>query len=186
MDIDTLATLARGIQHCRSCRLWETRTHAVPGSGAFARRTVLLGEAPGEKEDELGLPFMGRTGRFLDGFLEHNGFHRDDFFITPAVKCRPPKNRDPRLDELAACRDRWLGAQLEALEPRMILLAGKAAVRQTLGLEDALTSINGRVFEYRGIPCLVTYHPTAMMRFKKIRETAVKNLANLHDILRTA
>lgn len=186
MDNKALLSLAHGIQRCRSCRLWENRTHAVPGSGAFARRVVLLGEAPGEKEDDLGLPFMGRTGRFLDSFLEQNSFHRDDFFITPAVKCRPPGNRDPRLDELAACRERWLNEQFAALDPCVVLLAGKAAVRQTLGQEDALADINGQVFEYSGIPCLVTYHPTAMMRFPKIRQTAAKNLAALRDFLRDA
>ncbi|MFW5733825.1 MAG: uracil-DNA glycosylase [Oceanidesulfovibrio sp.] len=185
MDNATLETLAHGIQRCRSCRLWENRTHAVPGDGGFKRRVVLLGEAPGEKEDEFGLSFRGRTGRFLDEFLGQNGFDRDDFFITPAVKCRPPKNRDPKKDELDICRDKWLDAQLVALDPAMLLLAGKAAVRQTLGLDESLSTINGRLFAYREIPALVTYHPTAMMRFPKIREAAAKNLSSLRNELET-
>jgi DNA polymerase len=186
MDTNTLDSLAHGIQRCLSCRLHENRTHAVPGSGGYSRRIVLLGEAPGEREDELGLPFMGRTGRFLDEFLEQHGFHRDDFFITPAVKCRPPKNRDPRMDELATCRDKWLNPQLDAASPAMILLAGKAAVRQTLGREDPLSGLHGRIFAYRSIPALVTYHPTAMMRFPKVREAAAGDLAALSDAIRSS
>lgn len=185
MDIVALETLARGIRRCHSCRLYENRTHAVPGNGDYRRRVVLLGEAPGEREDELGLSFMGRTGQFLDGFLAQNGFDRDDFFITPAVKCRPPNNRDPRRDELETCRDKWLLPQLDALAPAIILLAGKAAVRQTLGSNEPLSGLHGRMLEYCGVSALVTYHPTAMMRFPKIRNAAAEDLAALNKALKS-
>ncbi len=184
---EALETLARGAQRCRRCRLGETRNRAVPGEGAFRERVVLLGEAPGEMEDRTGRPFVGRTGVFLDAFLETHGFHREDFFITPAVKCRPPRNRNPRLDELTICREAWLARQLQALSPRFVLVTGKIPARQVLGLRDALHVLRGAPHDLPealgGFPALVTCHPTAAMRFPQQRDAMATDLGRLRRLL---
>ena len=99
--LEELAEQARG---CTLCPLWESRTLAVPGEGRFAAKVMIIGEAPGKEEDETGRPFVGATGRFLNGVLEGTGLDRADFFITNTVKCRPPKNRTPRTLEVNTCK----------------------------------------------------------------------------------
>ncbi len=164
------AGLARSIRRCRSCPLWEVRTRAVPGAGAMRRGVMLVGEAPGEREDLAGLPFQGRTGVFLDRFFEDAGFERDDFFITSAVKCRPPGNRDPKPAELAACRSRWLEAQIDILDPGLLVLLGRVPKTQLVPEAGKLGDVHGEIVTVLGRPCLLTYHPTAAMRFAKIRQ----------------
>ncbi|MFW6102999.1 MAG: uracil-DNA glycosylase, partial [Chloroflexota bacterium] len=130
---DSLTSLHRSIQKCRKCRLSETRTNAVPGEGPPNARIMFVGEAPGEEEDKDGRPFRGRSGHFLDELLSTVGMTRDEIYITSSVKCRPPGNRDPRPDELKACRETWLEQQIEILDPELIVLLGKTALYQVLG-----------------------------------------------------
>ncbi len=119
-----LLLLETEIRSCTACRLCETRTHAVPGEGHQHPRIVFVGEGPGAEEDRLGRPFVGRSGRFLDGMIESIGLHRGDLFITNVVKCRPPENRDPRPDEIAACRG-FLERQIELLAPQVVGTLGR-------------------------------------------------------------
>jgi DNA polymerase len=143
------------------------------------RGIVLVGEAPGEREDRTGLPFQGRSGDFLDRFLEELGFVRDDFFITSAVKCRPPGNRDPRKNELDACRRKWLEAQVAALDPERIVLLGRIPKTSLAPEAGKLQDVHGRTVEVLGRPCLLTYHPTAGMRFPDKREAMRQDFLKL-------
>lgn len=152
-DAAQLAFLARGIERCRRCRLWRSRTHAVPG------------EAPGRKEDEQGKPFVGAAGKYLDALLEAGGLDRDALFITSCVKCRPPHNRNPRPGELAACRANWLVKQIELVSPRLIVLLGAVATATLLECRPTLKDMHGQVFELHGRRYFVTYHPASAMRF---------------------
>lgn len=179
-----LESLARGIRRCRKCRLREGRTHAVPGEGDPSARVMLVGEAPGEKEDQQGRPFVGMTGRrFLDDFLSVAGFPRQELFITSAVKCRPPKNRNPKPDELSTCFEAWLKPQVEALDPRAIVLLGKIAIRQATGEDVKLAEAHGNFIELLGRRALMTYHPTAAMRFPAPREGMREDFAVLRALL---
>lgn len=185
-DWDRLAELAEGIRACVRCPLHKGRRNAVPGEGGFGLRCLLVGEAPGEREDELGRPFVGRTGAFLTRFLASLGLSREDFFITSAVKCRPPGNRTPRPEELDVCRESWLLPQMEALGPRMVALMGGPAVRSLLGLQTPMAELHGRIVGLggSGIPALPTYHPTAAMRFPAVRRLAQADWAKLAGLLR--
>lgn len=161
-----LDALAEGIGACTRCVLHETRTNAVPGQGPAGARAMLVGEAPGEAEDRTGRPFDGMTGRrFFDPLLAGAGLAREQLFITSSVKCRPPGNRNPTLDEMAACRDAWLLSQIETVDPFVVVLMGKIALRSILGEKGPLGGYRGDFIFWQGRKVLVTYHPTAGMRF---------------------
>lgn len=183
---DSLELVAAEVSVCTRCRLAESRTNAVPGHGDPLARLMLVGEAPGAREDATGLPFQGLAGRFLDRALAELGVARERVFITSGNKCRPPKNRTPRPDEIAACAG-YLDRQLALVGPRVVLaMGGTAAAR--LHPEAARTV---RVGDLRGIPVplgpdralVVTYHPAAAMRFPAQREPF---LSDLTDAVRLA
>jgi len=183
MDHEALEHLALGIRSCDRCPLHEGRTSAVPGEGACTAGVMLVGEAPGEKEDLGGRPFAGRSGEVLDKLLHQAGLEREQLFITSSVKCRPPKNRDPHKRELETCRETWLLAQIEALRPRRIVLLGRVAVRCLLGGTEPLSALRGRELAVQGRPAMATMHPAAALRFPKAREALGQDLAALARIV---
>ncbi len=179
-DADSLDQIAAEVRGCVRCRLAQTRTLAVPGQGNPAAALFLVGEAPGRTEDETGLPFQGMAGRFLNGALEMLGLRRDDVFVSSVNKCRPPANRTPRRDEMAACAG-YLDRQLAVIEPRVVLAMGTtAAVRlhPERGARVArLADLRGQLYPLgpqRAV--LVTYHPAAAMRFPSRRQPFLDDL----------
>lgn len=122
--LPALEEIGNEVRACTRCRLHERRTHAVPGEGNPETEVVFVGEGPGEQEDRQGRPFVGASGQFLTELIEHLGWRREDVFITNVVKCRPPGNRDPQPDEIAACAP-YLRRQLEALDPAVVVTVGK-------------------------------------------------------------
>lgn len=153
-----LEELAAQICVCTKCPLWKSRTRAVPGDGQPTSKVMIIGEAPGREEDESGHPFVGATGRYLDHVLEGTGLDRDDFFITNTVKCRPPKNRTPKKNEVETCTSNYLFEQIELVNPRLIVLLGLVAAKRMLGVKS-ITEARGRVIERDGLKYLVGYHP---------------------------
>jgi DNA polymerase len=137
--MQALAELDGGIRRCVKCPLHQSRTHAVPGEGPPQAASMLVGEAPGEVEDRRGRPFVGPSGRFLTRLLEQNGLSRDDVFMTNSVKCRPPNNRFPHVKELETCKRHWLLRQIELIDPKLIVLLGRAPLRQLSGPHDTIT-----------------------------------------------
>lgn len=179
-----LPGLAREIAACGRCPLHQGRNHAVPGEGGPEAKAMLIGEAPGKKEDETGLPFVGMTGRrFLRPLLHAVGFAPHELFITSVVKCRPPNNRDPRPGEVAACVGAWLKDQVALVDPLEIILLGKVPAKGLLGLRDAISDMRGKVFELYGRPVRVTFHPTAGMRFPGPRKALAEDLEELRGRL---
>jgi uracil-DNA glycosylase family 4 len=176
-----LETLDRGIRQCRKCRLWEGRTRAVPGEGPAHARIMFIGEAPGEVEDREGRPFRGRSGLYLDRALASAGMTRDQVYITGSVKCRPPRNREPRPDELETCRTAWLERQIEAIDPELIVLLGRVALRQVLGEEGPLAAHRGRMVAAGRRSILPTYHPAAAMRFPAARQALSEDLLRVRQ-----
>lgn len=148
---------------CRLCPLGERRTKPVFGVGSPEADLVIVGEAPGEQEDLQGEPFVGPAGQLLDKMLAAIGFARADVFICNTLKCRPPLNRDPNPQELAACRP-YLDHQLHFLQPKLLLALGKVAGQALLGRESTLGAMRGMEHSYRGVPLLITYHPAALLR----------------------
>jgi DNA polymerase len=125
---------------------------------------MLIGEAPGAQEDQLGQPFVGRSGRLLDELLEEElGIDRHECYITNVVKCRPPKNRNPLPDEIASCRG-FLERQVDLVSPKVIVTLGNVATKAILGRKEGITTLRGMEFVWRGISVIPTYHPAAALR----------------------
>lgn len=166
-DLGGLATLDQVAERIRTtycCRtLCPGRTHAVPGEGSPRAKMVLVGEAPGATEDATGRPFVGQAGRLLDSILEAIELRREDVYITNIVKCRPPQNRKPLPDEIAACLP-YLHRQLELIRPKVIVALGGTAGEALLNVRKSLGELRGKVHAYGGIPLIVTYHPAALLR----------------------
>lgn len=134
---------------------------------------MFVGEAPGEKEDREGRPFCGRAGAFLDELLGSAGIVREEAYITSCVKCRPPGNRKPRLDELETCGEAWLERQIGIVDPPLLVPLGTVALRQVLGESGALRDFHGETFLRDDRRVVPTYHPAAGMRFPAV-ETAMR------------
>lgn len=158
-----LADIAKRIAKCTRCELSETRTHTVPGQGAFNPEIMFIGEGPGEEEDKQGLAFVGRAGQLLTRIIEAMGYKRDEVFIGNIVKCRPPGNRTPYPHEMEACMP-FLEEQIAALKPKVIVALGGTAVRGLLHTETGITKLRGQWMEFRGIPVMPTYHPAYLLR----------------------
>ncbi|HLE75648.1 MAG TPA: uracil-DNA glycosylase [Candidatus Bathyarchaeia archaeon] len=150
----SITELNEQIKKCRKCRLWRDAKNAVPGEGSFHAKVMLVGQNPGEEEDRTGRPFVGRAGKFLNAVLNRNGINRGDLFITNVVKHKTPLNRTPKPDEIAACMP-YLATQIMAIKPEIIVLMGAVA---------------WQVPRNEGITYVETYHPSAAMRFSKMRK----------------
>lgn len=153
-----LEELDAKIRPCVQCPLHQSRTLAVPGEGKATAKVMIIGEAPGKKEDETGRPFVGSAGKFLDHVLEGTGFDRSDFFITNIVKCRPPANRTPRTREVETCTSLYLFKQIALINPGLIVLLGGVAVKKMLGIKT-VEEARGRIVQHDGGRYLATYHP---------------------------
>jgi DNA polymerase len=159
----TLAEIASLVADCTKCKLCEARTNTVPGEGPTDARLVVVGEGPGRTEDETGRPFVGKAGELLTKILGAIDFPREQVFICNVVKCRPPENRLPQYDEIAACVP-YLFRQIEMLKPTVILAMGGTAAQTMLNTKQSLGALRNQVHRFRGIPVIVTYHPAALLR----------------------
>lgn len=159
-----LAAIAREVAACRACRLCEKRTNVVPGQGNPHPEIMFIGEGPGADEDEQGLAFVGRAGQLLTSIINAMGFSREDVFIGNVVKCRPPDNRTPAPDEMAACIP-FLERQIDLLKPRLIVALGATAVKGLFNDKKiAITKQRGTWMNYRGIDVMPTFHPAYLLR----------------------
>ena len=183
---EALAGLNRAMAESCTCALKETALHVVPGIGNADARIVFIGEAPGKKEDETGEPFVGAAGKFLNEMLASVGLNRDDIYITNVVKYRPPNNRDPLPEQVAACWP-WLRAQVELIDPDIIILLGRHALERFVP-GKRISVEHGKAFR-RTVPDLGTYvffalyHPAAALYNGSMRETLMKDFAKMPKIL---
>ena len=162
-DYSSLDAVARAVAECTRCGLCEGRTNTVPGEGDPRARLLCVGEGPGETEDRTGRPFVGRAGELLTDILAAIELPRERVFIANVVKCRPPQNRKPLPDEIAACMP-LLQAQIRLIRPQVLLALGATAAEALLGVRRSLGELRGKVHRYDGIPLVVTYHPAALLR----------------------
>jgi len=158
-----LNTLRDEIASCNKCKLSENRTNLVFGEGDPQARLMFIGEAPGHEEDLQGRPFVGDAGRLLTSLIEKMGLRREDVFIANVVKCRPPMNRDPEENEIMACMP-YLIKQVEIIMPQVIMTLGRIATQAITGQKIPITKARGRIFEFRGIKVVPTYHPAYLLR----------------------
>lgn len=161
---EPLEKLRIGMGDCRLCRLCEKRTRIVFGAGNPRARLLFVGEGPGADEDEQGIPFVGRAGQLLTEIITRGmGLKREDVYIANVVKCRPPDNRVPLPDEMAACMP-FLEAQIACIRPEVIVTLGATAAQGLLGEKMAITRIRGTWRNFKGIPLMPTYHPSYLLR----------------------
>jgi uracil-DNA glycosylase len=159
---DSLELIGADVRACRLCKLCQTRTQGVPGEGSPNAEIMFIGEGPGFHEDQQGRPFVGAAGQLLTEMLGLIGLRREEVFITNVVRCRPPGNRDPLPDELAACDAHTL-RQIAVLDPGLIVTLGRYSMARFIG-QGPMRDLHGRTREWNGITCLAMYHPAAILR----------------------
>lgn len=157
-------SLQEEVAHCTRCGLCESRTQTVFGRGSPSARWLLVGEAPGEQEDRQGLPFVGAAGQLLENILAAIGLNSaTDVYIANVLKCRPPGNRNPQENEIAACHP-YLAAQIAHLRPTLIVALGRFAAQTLLVSKASISALRGQVHQYDTTPLIVTYHPAYLLR----------------------
>ncbi|ASC72843.1 uncharacterized protein XM38_038030 [Halomicronema hongdechloris C2206] len=161
---DTIEQLAGHCHQCQRCSLAPGRTHAVVGRGNPSAPIVIIGEGPGQQEDEQGLPFVGKSGQLLEKILASVRLDSsNDVYICNIVKCRPPGNRVPSAEEMAACKG-YLLEQIRLIDPKIILLTGATAVKGLTGEKRGITKIRGQWMEWQGRLCMPIFHPAYLLR----------------------
>jgi uracil-DNA glycosylase len=178
--LDTIAKEIVGHVPC-GFAICEQATNLVPGEGSATAKVMLVGEAPGAKEDESGRPFVGGAGKLLDRLLAEAGLERDDVFITNVVKARPPGNRDPKADEVAHHLP-WLEAQLDVIHPKLLVPLGRHALRR-FAPDTTITASHGHVIEHDGRTLFPMYHPAAALRNPSLRKTLHEDAQALREAL---
>jgi uracil-DNA glycosylase family 4 len=177
-----LAMIREQLGDCHRCRLHSTRTQIVFADGSPLARLVFVGEAPGYDEDRQGRPFVGRAGQLLDKMIEALSRQRQEVYICNVVKCRPPENRNPDLDEVAACSP-FLVQQLEAIQPRVICALGTFAAQTLLQTRQSISQLRGKVRLWRGIPVIATFHPAYLLRNSAHKALVWQDLLQVLELL---
>lgn len=178
-----LSALAAVASTCTRCRLSEGRHTVVFSSGNPAADLMLVGEGPGAEEDRQGLPFVGPAGELLTRILQAIELKREDVYIANVVKCRPPGNRDPQPDEVAACRG-YLEKQIALVRPKLLVALGRVAAQTLLGDEGPIGRLRGQWRQVQGIPTMVTYHPAALLRNAALKRPTWEDMQQVRDRLR--
>jgi uracil-DNA glycosylase len=177
--------LEEQVKACPACPLCESRTHAVPGDGSYRALVMFIGEGPGFEEDRKGLPFVGKSGKFLTEMLNSVGIERSDVYITNIVKCRPPKNRDPRPDEIATCSG-YLERQIAMINPRIIVTLGRHSMNRWFP-DASITKVHGQIRNIgRGRVALPLFHPAAALRNPAWRADFVQDIQKLPALIERA
>jgi uracil-DNA glycosylase len=179
--LDEVATLVRACGRCELCR---GRTNAVPGHGDVQTEIMFIGEAPGANEDRQGLPFVGASGQFLSELILLAGFERESVFITNIVKCRPPGNRDPLPDEIAACQP-YLDSQIEAIDPLTIVTLGRFSMSKWFP-NERISRIHGQARRFGERVVVPMYHPAAALHQSSLRATIESDFQKLPRIIAEA
>ncbi len=193
LGIDTLGwpALREAVAGCTACKLCTGRTQTVFGVGHERAHWMIVGEAPGEQEDQQGEPFVGKSGQLLDNMLRAVGLTRGDapaeqqVYIANSVKCRPPGNRNPEPAELAQCEP-FLIRQIALVQPRIIVAMGRFAVQSLLRSTEPIGRLRGRVHQYQGVPLVVTYHPAYLLRNPEEKSRAWDDLCLAREALQPA
>lgn len=182
MDHQTLSQLKTDCLQCTRCGLCQTRTNVVFGVGNEHAEVMFIGEGPGEQEDKLGEPFVGKAGIFLDEMLSIIGLSRRNCYIANIVKCRPPNNRDPLNTEQENCID-WLETQIRLIRPKLIICLGRIAAMQYISPDFRITREHGKWFDIDGTRRMAMYHPSALLRDPSKRPETFRDLKSLQRMV---
>jgi uracil-DNA glycosylase len=177
-----LPALAAFLEGCPRCKLSGSRTRIVFGYGNPTADLMFVGEAPGREEDEQGLPFVGAAGQLLTKIIEAMGTTRDQVYIVNTVKCRPPNNRNPEPDEIAACRP-FFEEQIRLVSPRVIVTLGTSAAQAVLGSQEPISQLRGRWHDAYGARIMPTFHPAFLLRSPKHKRDVWEDMQKVRDFL---
>lgn len=180
---ETLEAVRADLGDCRRCKLWPERKNIVFGSGNPHAELMFVGEAPGADEDEQGLPFVGRAGQLLTRIIEAMGMRREEVYICNILKCRPPGNRNPESDEIAACEP-FLLRQIAAVQPRVICALGTYGAQALLRTREPISRLRGRFLDYHGIRFMATYHPAYLLRNPNEKRKVWEDVQKIRDFLK--
>jgi DNA polymerase len=180
---ENLKELQNIVNSCYLCNLAKTRTNVVFGEGNPSAKLMFIGEAPGRDEDLQGKPFVGRSGEVLTKMIENVLFlKREDVYIANIIKCRPPQNRDPELSEVESCKG-YLLKQIEIIKPKIIVTLGRIAFKYLLNDETPITKARGKIYEFRGIKVIPTFHPSYLLRNPSKKREAMIDLKFIKEFL---
>jgi uracil-DNA glycosylase family 4 len=179
-----LQQVAEEVATCTRCMLHHSRKRAVPGEGPVNAGIMFIGEGPGFHENEQGRPFVGAAGKFLEELLASIGMQREQVFIGNVVKCRPPNNRDPLPDELAACGD-YLERQIQALNPKVIVTLGRYSMARFLP-NAKISEVHGKPYHIKGRLIMPMFHPAAALHQPSLKPSVERDFASLPDIVASA
>ncbi len=181
---EVLNEVGKNAATCTRCKLHHARKKAVPGFGNPQAKIMFIGEAPGFHENQQGLPFVGAAGQFLDELLTEARLTREEVFITNVVKCRPPGNRDPQMEELEACKP-FLERQIAAINPDVIVTLGRYSMGHFI-VNGKISAIHGTAYWSNGRMIIPMYHPAAALHQPSLRDSVKNDFANLPDLIRKA
>ncbi len=181
---EKLKAIAQEIEVCTDCKLHASRKKSVPGEGPADSDLMFIGEGPGFHENEQGKPFVGAAGRFLEDLLASIDLKREDVFIGNVVKCRPPGNRDPQADELAAC-DPYLERQIGTINPKVIVTLGRFSMAKFMP-NAKISEVHGQAMNIRGRLIVAMYHPAAALHQRSLRQVLEADFARLPDLIAQA
>ena len=181
---ETLEEIRADLGECRRCDLATTRNRIVFGAGSARAKLMFVGEAPGAEENAQGLPFVGKAGQLLTRMIEAIDLRREEVYICNILKCRPPGNRDPKPEEIAACK-KFLLRQIAAIRPTLICTLGAFGVQTLLGTTEPIGRLRGRLFDYGGTKLMATYHPAYLLRNPIEKRKAWDDLCLVRDTIRS-
>ncbi|NWG14830.1 MAG: uracil-DNA glycosylase [Acidobacteria bacterium] len=181
---ETLAEIRQDLGDCRRCKLAAGRKHIVFGSGSSNAELMFVGEAPGADEDEQGLPFVGRAGQLLTRIIEAIEMRREDVYICNILKCRPPGNRNPESDEIAACEP-FLLRQIASVKPKVICALGTFGAQALLRTREPISRLRGQFIDYRGTKLMATFHPAYLLRNPGEKRKVWEDVQKIRDYLRS-
>ena len=180
--IPSLEEIRAEMGDCRRCKLYAGRTRLVFGDGDPNARLMFVGEAPGADEDKQGVPFVGAAGQVLNNLLSKLGLRREEVYIANILKSRPPGNRDPESDEIAACLP-FLDKQIKAIRPRVIVILGRIAAHALLGTKEPITRLRGHWQRYHDIRVMPTFHPSYLLRMPQERRKTWDDMQQVMEYL---
>lgn len=182
MNFETLDQVKEAAKLCEACELHKTRTNCVFGTGSEKAELMFVGEAPGEKEDLSGTPFVGAAGKLLDKYLAAVGIEREQVYIANVLKCRPPHNRDPLPEEEDSCLD-FLRAQVRLIDPKIIVCLGRISAMRLIKSDFRITKEHGVFFRKGKLTMCAVYHPAALLRDPRKKEDMLIDMKNIKGFL---
>jgi uracil-DNA glycosylase len=183
-EAESLDNIRQDLGDCRRCKLAASRTHIVFGSGNPKAELMFVGEAPGADEDEQGLPFVGRAGQLLTKIIGAIDMSRDQVYIVNILKCRPPNNRNPESDEIAACEP-FLFRQIAAIRPKVICALGLYGIQTLIRTKEPISRLRGQFMDYRGVKLIATFHPAYLLRNPNEKRKVWEDMRKVRDYIRS-